>query len=355
MSKILLSPHDDDNVLFAAFICMREKPLVVICFDSYVQPARGEVGCSIEARAAETAAACNILGCEVVRLGLRDNDISPAGQTLLEQALQKLSGNPEWVYAPALQHGNANHDMVNIAAHRVFSGRVVEYTTYTKTELYTTGNSEIKPTTEELRLKKAAMDCHESQLRINLAHFKAVLGKSEWLTYKNARVDEPVLRTKLHMGCGKDKFQGWINLDRTAGADVVCDVVKEALPFEDSSIDYVYSQDFLEHLPPEARVPLMNEIWRVLKPGHAMEHYVPNAGSRNDYGSPSHLSHWNLQLFEHFDVDSYRWEKDRVYEGFIGGFKRNVAELVNWQIEEDGVKRAQSIHVVYTAVKPLNS
>lgn len=159
---------------------------------------------------------------------------------------------------------------------------------------------------------------------------------------------------KLHLGCGKDSREGFVNLDRHAypGVDCVCDATK-GLPFPDNQFEHVYSQDWMEHLPPEFQVFIVNEIWRVLKPGGTMEHFIPNAGSRNDFGSPTHLSHWNLQCFEHFDVGSYRWPKDREYEGFIGGFTKDLAELVNWQIEEDGIRRAQSIHVIYRAVKPL--
>jgi hypothetical protein len=95
---------------------------------------------------------------------------------------------------------------------------------------------------------------------------------------------------------------------------------------------------------------VINEIYRVLVPNGVMEHYVPNAGSRNAYGSPSHLSHWNLQTFEHFDVDSHRWAKDRGFEGIVGGFRKVSADLLNWQVEEDGVKRAQSLRVRYRKV-----
>ncbi len=141
-------------------------------------------------------------------------------------------------------------------------------------------------------------------------------------------------------------------MDRiTAGADVLqYDIATERLPIDDASVDYVFSEDFLEHLPPDRRVGVMNEIHRVLVPGGVMEHYVPNAGSRNDFGSPSHLSHWNLQTFDHFDVDSHRWEKDRAFEEFRGGFKKVSADLLNWQAEEDGVRRAQSLRVRYRAI-----
>jgi len=152
-------------------------------------------------------------------------------------------------------------------------------------------------------------------------------------------------------------WPGWINVDRHQPAEsdgsafVRCDLASRPLPLGDGSVDYVFSEDLLEHLPPDRRVFVMNEIHRVLVPGGVMEHYVPNAGSRNDYGSPSHLSHWNRQTFEHFDVSSHRWAKDRAFEGITGGFRKVSADLLNWQTEEDGVRRAQSLRVRYRKVE----
>jgi SAM-dependent methyltransferase len=156
---------------------------------------------------------------------------------------------------------------------------------------------------------------------------------------------------RLYLGAGKDRKEGFTHVDMYPfpGIDIVCDIEK-GLPLEDSVADYVYSQDFMEHLHPEKKVFVINEIWRVLKPGGRMEHYIPNAGSRNDFGSPSHLSHWNLQQFEHFDVDSYRYELDKDYEGFIGGFRKIYAAEIS-SIQEHFGMFPQSIHVIYQAVK----
>lgn len=341
MKSLLLSVHDDDAVLFAAFTCMRERPLIVVCLDSYLQPARGEIGCSAEDRALESMRAHFILNCKTVRLGLHDDNVTE--EELTERFCEINVNDLDCIYAPAIQGGNVHHDMVGRVAQKVFGSKVRQYTTYSKTELYTTGTTEIVPTPEENKRKRNALRQYVSQLRINRPHFDAVLDKSEWLI-------DSTTPQKLHIGCGRDRRDGWINLDRERGGDLQADVTC-GIPLDTSSIDAVYSQDFLEHLPPSASVHVINEIWRVLKPNGTMEHYVPNAGTRNDYGSPSHLSHWNLQTFEHFDVDSYRWAKDRLYEGFIGGFRQVQRELVNWQIEDDGLKRPQSIHVIYKAVK----
>ena len=155
---------------------------------------------------------------------------------------------------------------------------------------------------------------------------------------------------KVYLGAGKHRREGFVHCDLFPfeGIDYVFDST-DKFPFEDNSVDEIYSQDFLEHIDPMKKVHVINEIWRVLKVGGRMEHFIPNAGSRNDFGSPSHIAHWNLQQFEHFDVDSYRYKLDRDYEGFIGGFKKVLAEEVNFQKEYFGMM-PQSIHIIMQKV-----
>lgn len=156
---------------------------------------------------------------------------------------------------------------------------------------------------------------------------------------------------KIYLGAGSDRKDGYLHLDAVEfpGINFVWKC-PDRLPFEDSSVDEVFSQDFLEHIKPEDKIPLMNEIWRVLKPDGVMDHTIPMAGSRNDFGSPSHLSHWHPQQFEHFDIDSYRYRIDHVYEGFIGAFKYVSMEYLNYQ-DEFGVQKPQGFRVVYKAIK----
>lgn len=178
---LLLSPHDDDAALFASFICLREKPVVVVCLDSYIQPLRGEVGCDHITRAHETLKAHEILGVPTIRLGIHDNLATEDG---IKTCLSRFAGF-DTVYAPALQGGNPHHDMVSRAALEVFAGKVRFYTTYTKNELWTKGDTEVVPTDEELNLKYKAMSCYQSQVNLPATqpHFLAVVGKSEWLTH----------------------------------------------------------------------------------------------------------------------------------------------------------------------------
>lgn len=175
---IFLAPHNDDETLYGAFTLMRVKPLVIVVTDSYIQPERGDFGCDAETRRKETIGAMKIAGCPVVFLGIKDTELT---EEVLCERLKHF--NPEQIYVPAIQGGNAQHDLIGRIAMELFGHKCERYTTYTKTELYTTGNYEIKPTQAELDKKTKMLNCYESQLnlRSTLPHFMAVKGKSEWL------------------------------------------------------------------------------------------------------------------------------------------------------------------------------
>lgn len=179
--KMILSVHDDDNILYASFLCIRECPLVVLCTDSFIQPLRGDVGCSAETRAAETEAACHLLGCQVLRLGIQDNLLIHIFEDVFRKALWQFDRDTP-VYLPALQGGNVQHDLVSRVGSEYFRN-VTFYATYAKGEHFTPLGNPVTPTEQEVALKNRALDCYVSQ--VNLAgtrpHFDAVRGRPEYL------------------------------------------------------------------------------------------------------------------------------------------------------------------------------
>jgi SAM-dependent methyltransferase len=88
---------------------------------------------------------------------------------------------------------------------------------------------------------------------------------------------------KIDIGCGGVKREGFIGLDSVAGpaVDYVLDLTKDRLPFEDATVDHVFSSHFLEHI----RIPfhLFKEIARVCKDGARIEFWTPYAFSNEAF------------------------------------------------------------------------
>jgi predicted SAM-dependent methyltransferase len=81
---------------------------------------------------------------------------------------------------------------------------------------------------------------------------------------------------QLMFGCGLTRYPGWVGIDCFPGksVDLLLDL-RRRLPFRDASVQYCYSEHFLEHLYPEEAEFHLKEVWRVLKPGGVYRVVVP--------------------------------------------------------------------------------
>jgi len=82
---------------------------------------------------------------------------------------------------------------------------------------------------------------------------------------------------RLNWGCGDHTAPGWINSDikNDPGIDLVCDI-RDGLPIEDASLDYVVSIHALPEIPYEELVPTLEELRRVLKPDGVLRLALPD-------------------------------------------------------------------------------
>jgi predicted SAM-dependent methyltransferase len=88
---------------------------------------------------------------------------------------------------------------------------------------------------------------------------------------------------KLHLGAGAHGIAGWQNLDMnvpTTAAGVVDGWTKwtapEPMPFADDSVDFVFTEHFIEHLSLDDGTKMLREAHRVLKPGGILRVSTPN-------------------------------------------------------------------------------
>lgn len=83
---------------------------------------------------------------------------------------------------------------------------------------------------------------------------------------------------RLHLGSGGERKAGWVNVDLLGDpVDLVWNLASP-LPFESASVDAVFHEHLLEHMPLRAGAALMRECYRVLKPGGILRVGVPDAG-----------------------------------------------------------------------------
>ncbi|MBU1557989.1 class I SAM-dependent methyltransferase [Patescibacteria group bacterium] len=74
-------------------------------------------------------------------------------------------------------------------------------------------------------------------------------------------------KIKIDIGCGRNKIEGFIGIDfdSTTNPDIVASALD--LPFDNNSVDEVYSAHLGEHFDPTEAQQFFNEIYRVLKKG----------------------------------------------------------------------------------------
>jgi len=102
----------------------------------------------------------------------------------------------------------------------------------------------------------------------------------------------------IDLGCGSNKKPGFIGVDIAAGegVDHVVNFEIDPLPFEDNSIDYVFSNHSFEHICSPQNV--LREIVRVCKHGAIVEIWTPYLKS-NDAFLLGHHSFYNENIWKH--------------------------------------------------------
>ena len=121
------------------------------------------------------------------------------------------------------------------------------------------------------------------------------------------------MKKTLDLGCG-DNPKNPFNASNVYGVDIredlengirCADLAIEKIPYEDEFFDYVTAFEFIEHIPrvvysPKRRnsfVELMNEIYRVLKPGGLFLSSTPGYPHGVAFRDPTHVNFITNETF----------------------------------------------------------
>jgi predicted SAM-dependent methyltransferase len=112
----------------------------------------------------------------------------------------------------------------------------------------------------------------------------------------------------LNIGCGHKNPPECFGVDilPLQGVDLVHDC-NERIPLPDATFDIVIALDFIEHVDQKKSIQLMEEIYRVLKPGGRLKFEVPSTDGNNmgAFQDPTHNSWWCEKKFWYFLDDQY--------------------------------------------------
>lgn len=85
---------------------------------------------------------------------------------------------------------------------------------------------------------------------------------------------------KLNVGCGTDYKGGWLNIDNNSDENIEkLDLnwdLRNPLPYDDNSVDFIFNEHFFEHLTVEEAQKTIKDLMRVLKPGGVMRIAMPD-------------------------------------------------------------------------------
>lgn len=129
----------------------------------------------------------------------------------------------------------------------------------------------------------------------------------------------------LNLGCGrKAKMNKGVNvdIDPACSPDLVWDLNKLPLPFEDNTFERCIISHVFEHLgdPWAIKMPYVEwffkfwkEIWRVLKPYGIVQFVAPNVNNEMTWGDPGHVHAVTPQTLYFLNKSVYEENKKITY------------------------------------------
>jgi len=117
----------------------------------------------------------------------------------------------------------------------------------------------------------------------------------------------------LLLGCGDERREDWVHLDRHpgVGVDVVHDLEIVPWPLDSDFYTRIEAIDVVEHLGDT--VAFMDECWRILRPGGRLLVQAVSWRSENLWRDPTHKRGFHADTLRYFDPDSDWFQFGHLY------------------------------------------
>lgn len=128
---------------------------------------------------------------------------------------------------------------------------------------------------------------------------------------------------KLHLGCGKTRMDGWLNVDQVEvpGVTDMCvdlDSGDLALMLDPDSVDESLGLHVIEHL--SNPLDFMAALWSVTKPGGTVTFETPYGSSDDAWEDPTHVRPYFVNSWGYFGQPFY--------------FRADYGYAADWRVAE---------------------
>jgi SAM-dependent methyltransferase len=109
-------------------------------------------------------------------------------------------------------------------------------------------------------------------------HVRCIL--TDALRFRERRKARMLMRNphlRIHLGSGDRPKDGWVNVDLLGHRVELAWNLNRPLPFGDESVEAIFQEHLIEHLTLARGLALIQDCYRMLKPGGVLRIGVPNA------------------------------------------------------------------------------
>jgi hypothetical protein len=120
---------------------------------------------------------------------------------------------------------------------------------------------------------------------------------------------------RLNLGCGMNRLDGYVNVDRHGEPDLRHDLEVVPWPWLDDSVSEVLLKHVLEHLgrDPTRYLEIMKELYRICQDGATIRIVVPHHRHEYFFNDPTHV---RAVTAEGMNLFSQRLNRKWIAQGF---------------------------------------